>query len=89
MKTHTRQCSVHQQPCPLEHTYFCKYCGEEFITDESTHYRTPAGVILPIETWPYCTNACEWSDNSGESVRIENELPTHNNGATDSQPEGI
>jgi len=63
MKTHTRVCT-NTSPCELEHTYFCKYCGDEFLTDKETHYRTPSGVNLPLESWPYCTAACCWSDNA-------------------------
>ncbi len=62
MKTHTRSCPT-QGPCLLEHTYFCKWCGEEFITDETTQWRDEkSGITFPIETWPYCSQACMDSD---------------------------
>lgn len=69
MKTHTRACT-NTSPCELEHTYFCKNCNEEFFTDQVTHYRTEAGVNLPIETWPYCSAECEWSDTN-ESTHLQ------------------
>lgn len=64
MKTHTRSCT-NTKPCQLEHTYFCKYCGTEFTTDIDTHFRTPAGITIPNETWPYCGESCDFSDNQG------------------------
>jgi len=47
----------------MEHTYFCKFCGEEFTTDEETHFKdVDSGVTFPNETWPYCSTDCRNSD---------------------------
>ncbi len=63
MKTHTRACKAQEQPCKQEHTYFCKFCGTEFLADEETHwYEEESGVTFPTRLWPYCSHECAADD---------------------------
>ncbi len=63
MKTHARSCKPDGRICPMEHSYYCKYCGDIFLSDEETHYRNPnTGHIFPTQLWPYCSFTCEEAD---------------------------
>jgi len=59
MKVHRKMCPTKEQPCPLEHEYYCAECGEVFETSAETHYQqSKRHPTLPCMFWPACSWRC-------------------------------
>ncbi len=57
MKTHPGRDKG--QPCIHEHQYYCADCGNDFETEEITHWRHPlSGKTFVTLYWPACSFMC-------------------------------
>lgn len=63
-----------EQPCILEHSYYCASCGDLFTTDGNSQWRHPlSGKVFASLYWPACSFTC-YSREHGETVILETAL---------------
>lgn len=63
-----------EQPCILQHSYYCAVCGNIFEVDGDTHWRHPfSGKVFVSLYWPACSFMC-YSRDYHETVVLETAL---------------